>query len=87
MKQEITLPQEVSDDVLIGRLRQWASEMTPQEALNILANGSAESLIAYCRSQNQPLPRDPHKLWGLFAVELLARTESMNASHGAAGTA
>ena len=87
MKQEITLPQEVSDDVLIGRLRQWASEMTPQEALNILANGSAENFIAYFRRQNRPLPTDPHKLWGLFSVELLARTESMNASHGAAGTA
>jgi hypothetical protein len=87
MEQEINLPQEVSDDVLTARLRQWASEMTPQEALNILANGSAENLIAYFRSQNRPVPRDPHKLWGLFAVELLARTESMNASHGAAGTA
>ena len=87
MKQEITLPQEVSDDVLIGRLRQWASEMTPQEAGDILANGSAESLIAYLRSQNRPLPSDPFKLWGLFAVELLARTESLNASHGNAGTA
>ena len=87
MKQEITLPQEVSDDVLIGRLRQWASEMTPQEALNILANGSAENFIAYFRSQNRQVPRDPHKLWGLFTAELLARTESMNASHGKAGTA
>lgn len=87
MEQEITLPQEVSDEVFIGRLRQWASEMTPQEALNILAYGSAEGLIAYLRSQNRPLPSDPHKLWSLFVVELLARTESMNALHGAVGTA
>lgn len=78
MNQEITLPQEVSDEVLIGRLRQWASEMTPQEALHVLATCSAESLIAYQRSQNRPLPSDPHKLWGLFAAELLARTETLN---------
>lgn len=87
MEQEVTLPQEVSDEVLIGRLRQWASEMTPQEALNILATCSAESLIAHFQSQNRPGPSDPHKLWGLFAAELLARTDSLNASHGAAGTA
>jgi len=87
MEQEITLPQEVSDEVLISRLRQWASELTPLEAANILANCSAESLIAYQRSQNRPLPSDPHKLWGLFEVELLARTESLNASHGNVGTA
>lgn len=87
MEQEITFPQEVSDDVLIGRLRQWASEMTPQEALHVLATCSAESMIAYFRSQHRPGPSDPHKLWGLFAAELLARTESLNASHGAAGTA
>lgn len=42
MNQEITLPQEVSDEVLVGRLRRSGiSEMTPQEALNILASGSA----------------------------------------------
>lgn len=87
MEQEITLHKEVSDEVFIGRLRQWASEMTPQEALNILAIGSAQGLIAHFRSQNRPVPRDPHKLWGLFAAELLARTENMNASHGTAGTA
>ena len=87
MKQEITLPQEVSDDVLTARLRQWAAEMTPQEALNVLANCSAENFTAYFRSQNRPVPRDPHKLWGLFAAELLARTESMNASHGKTGAA
>jgi hypothetical protein len=52
-----------------------------------LAYGSAEGLIAYLRSQNRPLPSDPHKLWSLFVVELLARTESMNALHGAVGTA
>jgi len=52
-----------------------------------LANGSAENFIAYFRSQNRQVPRDPHKLWGLFTAELLARTESMNASHGKAGTA
>ncbi|MDI3467934.1 MAG: hypothetical protein OJF50_006755 [Nitrospira sp.] len=78
MEQEITLPQEVSDEVLIGRLRQWASELTPQEAANVLATCSAESLIAYQRSRNRPLPSDPHKLWGLFAAELLARTETLN---------
>ncbi|HRB81309.1 MAG TPA: hypothetical protein PK614_03535 [Nitrospira sp.] len=82
-----SLPQEVPDDVLIMRLRHWASELTPQEALNVLATCSAESLIAYLRSQNRPMPSDPFKLWHLFAAELLARTESMNASHGAVGTA
>lgn len=87
MEQEVTLPQEVSDEVLIGRLRQWASEMTPHEAFNILATCSAESFIAYFQGQNRPVPRDPHKLWGLFAAELLARTEGLNASHGAVGTA
>jgi hypothetical protein len=87
MEQEITLPQEVSDEVFIGRLRQWASEMTPQEALNILANGSAEGLIAYLRSQNRPIAERSAQTLGLFTAELLARTESMNASHGAAGTA
>lgn len=87
MEREITLPQEVSDEVLIGRFRQWASEMTPLEAAHILATGSAESMIAYLRSQNRPLPSDPHKLWGLFSVELLARTESLNTSHENEGTA
>lgn len=87
MERETTLPQEVSDEVLIGRFRQWASEMSPLEAAHILATGSAESMIAYLRSQNRPLPSDPHKLWGLFSVELLARTDSLNASHGTVGTA
>ncbi len=87
MDREITLPQEVSDEVLIERFRQWASEMTPLEAAHILATGSAESMIAYLRSQNRLLPSDPHKLWGLCAVELLARAESLNASHGTVGTA
>lgn len=87
MERENTLPQEVSDEVLIGRFRQWASEITPLEAAHILATGSAEAMIAYLRSQNRPLPSDPHKLWGLFSVELLARTESLNASHGNVGTA
>lgn len=87
MEQEITLSQEVSDEILIGRFRQWASEMTPLEAAHILATCSAESMMVYLRSQNRPLPSDPHKLWGLFSVELLARTESLNASHGTVGTA
>lgn len=87
MEQEITLRQEVSDEVLIGRLRQWASELTPLEAAQILATCSAESMMAYLRSQNRPLPSDPCKLWGLFAAELMARTESLNALHGTAGTA
>lgn len=87
MEQEITLPQEVSDEVLIERFRQWASEMTTLEAAHILATCSVESMIAYLQSQNRPLPSDPHKLWGLFSVELLARTESLNVSHGNAGTA
>lgn len=68
-------------------VRHWANALTPEESSAVLMDGSLESFTAHLRARQLPIPNDLCRLWALLEIELLARTESMNASRGKTGTA
>ncbi|ULA59807.1 MAG: hypothetical protein LZF60_160137 [Nitrospira sp.] len=76
----VPLPQEVSDEVLIGRFQHVASEMTPGEIICALRECSPEGMRAYFRHTRQYEPTNPEKLVTLFRAELMARAKTLRLS-------
>lgn len=75
--QALTAP---ADPGEIKIVRHWANALTPEESSAVLMDGSLESFTANLRARHLPIPSDLPRLWALLENELLARTESMNAS-------
>lgn len=82
--QALTAPAAPDESVIV---RHWADALTPEESSAVLAHGSLESFNAYLRARQLPTPSDLPRMWALLEIELKARTEHMNASHGTMGTA
>lgn len=82
--QSLTAP---ADPDEIEFVRRWADGLTIAEAVEVLAHGSPEAYNTYLQARQMPTLHNLYRLWALFEIELSARTEGLNPSHGNVGTA